>query len=122
MEDLRKRFLIKFRLRSNPREHSCRCKCLTPQGNLIRLFQRFLLLAVEASVLLAGLIFYVALTFLLAVFFGPPPGGVAEAVLFVCFLLTLAALMLFRRKTRTWKIDYDATNYRRAKAERKLHP
>lgn len=66
--------------------------------------------------------FYAALAILLSVVFGPPAIGVAEAVFSICSLLTLAGLVLFRRKTRAWKIDYDATNYRHEKAERKLHP
>jgi hypothetical protein len=83
--------------------------------------KRSLVFAAEASVLLLRLIFYVAIAILFSLAFGPPPNGIATLVFWLCFLLTVAAILWFRRKTRSWKIQYDAAGYLRKKMEGESH-
>jgi hypothetical protein len=45
-----------------------------------------------------------------------------EWALWPCLSLTIAGCVMFRRKTRPWKIEYDATGWRLSQVERKLHP
>jgi hypothetical protein len=89
----------------------------------MRLIIRFLLRASEFGAALFG----VFLVFILvnALFpVGSPQAENGVAPLTACFgwTLTVVGLVLFRRRTRTWKINYDATCWQLSKAERALHP
>jgi hypothetical protein len=65
----------------------------------------------------------VTLSVALAVLFGMFLGsGAAELSLYSGLLLAFVGLLKFRRKTRPWKIRYDAAGYQLEQAERKVHP
>ena len=86
---------------------------------LRRPLKRILVFATEAGLL--GLGFF--LTIAAAVISGGVLGSTAaELALGAGFGLAFLVFKWFRRKHRSWKIEYDATGYQLEQLERKLHP
>jgi hypothetical protein len=95
----------------------------------MRPIKRFLLFACEVGVLVLGFVSSLALSIALAIHFDSsetPYAGqrnsFGEAVLYSGWLLTIVGFVALRRKTRPWKIEYDAVGWALSKSERKLHP
>ena len=88
----------------------------------IRPLNRLLVFLSEAGVLVLGLIASSALAFLAGLLTGSYANRAAGLAFYAGLLLTTVAFFVRRRKTRPWKIDYDAASYRIEKTERKLHP
>src|ERR1022692_3482776 len=84
----------------------------------MRPIKRLLLFAIEAGVLVLGFVFSLALSIALAIRFdsreNPYAGqrnSFGEAVLYSGWLLTIVGFVSLRRKTRPWKIEYDAVAF-----------
>src|ERR1017187_4594605 len=83
----------------------------------MRPIKRLLLFAIEAGVLVLGFVFSLALSIALAIHFdsSEPYAGqrnsLGEAVLYSGWLLTIVGFVSLRRKTRPWKIEYDAVAF-----------
>ncbi len=86
----------------------------------MRTLKRFSTLLSEVGVFLLGLIGSEALAFLAGVMSGS--SNVAGAAFYAGFLMSGLGLFLYRRKTRAWKISYDAEGYLISKAERESYP
>lgn len=88
----------------------------------MRQFERFLLFLSELALIFFGFI----LSFFVAVLFQYVGGGYSAGLgllgLFFGLFLTGFGLFAFRRKTRPWKIKYDAIGFEISRAERQLHP
>ena len=94
----------------------------------MRPIKRLLLFAIEAGVLVLGFVFSLALSIALAIHFdsSEPYAGqrnsLGEAVLYSGWLLTIVGFVSLRRKTRPWKIEYDAVGWALDQNQRKLRP
>ena len=86
----------------------------------MRLIRRLLLFITEVAVLLFGL----AISLALAIYFasGENSDAAATPILLAGSCLTILGLFMFRRKTRGWKIEYDAAGWARTQAERRTRP
>ena len=92
----------------------------------MRPLKRLLVFAVEVGTFLLGLFLSVMAAVLVQMFgFDPAPGqlhGLGSALFLGGLVLTIVAFRAVRRRTRPWKIDYDAVGWELTRAERKLHP
>lgn len=85
----------------------------------MRILKRVLLFAAEVAVLIAGFV----ISFTLAIFFDSRENPLAEiGFFFGGLLLTAAGFVLFRRRTRNWKIEQDAATWMASRSWRQLHP
>src|SRR5580693_8860807 len=92
---------------------------------LMRPVKRLLILAGELGVVVFGLVLSFAIASYIAVADGCYSSVVcpaASSAVILGSLLTIAGFVLLRRKTRPWKIQYDAVGWGLARVERKLHP
>lgn len=76
--------------------------------------------ASEVGVLLVGLALSGLLGATLA--YLCPSAGLALPASFTGLLLTIGGWLVFRRKLRPWKLEYDAVGWELGRAERKEHP
>jgi hypothetical protein len=83
---------------------------------MMRRFKRLLVFFLEIGVLLLGLILSIALGVAAAI------RDVPEALFPAGLFLTMVAFSAVRRKTRPWKIRYDAAGWQLDQIERRLHP
>jgi hypothetical protein len=88
----------------------------------MRHIKRLLILAGELSVLLFGVAFSLALVIVPAMYFDLRENGFLQLVLLFGLGLTILGFVTVRRKTRPWKIEYDAVDWALNQAERRLHP
>jgi hypothetical protein len=89
------------------------------------LLKRILLTVMEAGVLTFGVTSTFALTWTWAAFVESKESIPDYTILFVFFgglALTIFAFLLLQKKTRKWKLEYDAAKWLAGRAERKLHP
>jgi hypothetical protein len=84
----------------------------------MRSIKRLLLFASEVGVLAVGLVFSLAV----AACIDSVEGGLTAPVFYSGLFLTVAGVLVFRRKTRPWKIKYEAESWELSRAERRLHP
>jgi hypothetical protein len=84
----------------------------------MRPIKRFVLRASE----LAAALFGIVLSFNLGMIFDRMENALAPLTFCLGCVLTIVGLVLFRRKTRPWKINYDAVGWELSKTQRKLHP
>lgn len=93
-----------------------------------RPIQRLLVLAGELGVLVFGVAFSLFLAIATAFYFDSRGNVELWAVNVVVgiglagLLLTGVGVVALRRKTRAWKLEYDAVGWALGKAERRLHP
>src|SRR5438270_5048114 len=89
---------------------------------LIRPIKRAAVGIGELSILVLGLILSIFLTAYLV----PPregdEAGLAALVFFAGLSIAILVFVVIRRKTRRWKIEYDAIGWALTRTERKLHP
>ncbi len=93
--------------------------------SVLRPTKRLLLFAGELGFLILGVALAFAIASLIAVANDCYNSGeclTASAVLDTGVVLTIVGFVLLRRKTRSWKIEYDAVGWALAQSERKLHP
>jgi hypothetical protein len=84
----------------------------------MRLIKRFLLFLAEVAVIVSGLFFSLTV----AHYFDSGENNFAVIALLSGVFLTVVSISVFRRKTRQWKIRYDAVNWQLVRVERKIHP
>lgn len=84
----------------------------------MRPIKRLLVLAGELGVLVFGF----GVSFALTAYLDPTENSSVLAVFYAGLTLTVAGFVVIRRKTRPWKIEYDAVGWALAQTERKLHP
>jgi len=87
----------------------------------MRLIKRALLFGCEIGISIFGIIVSTGLGVLVGQFTSSQSSLPLLAFVFG-LLLSTKGLLLFRRKTRPWKIAYDAIGWELSRAERKLHP
>jgi hypothetical protein len=80
--------------------------------------KRILLFAAELSLLLFGIV----LAFTLAVYLDSPKGQLSAVAFFGTLLASVLAFVLFRRKSRKWKIAFDAEIFLEDRNFRRLYP
>src|SRR5579872_7111512 len=86
----------------------------------MRPLKRLLVFTIEVGVLLLGVVLSAVLAAAAAMLWG---GGNATGALFLAgLLLTVVGFWAVRRKTRRWKIQYDAVGWALSRAETKIHP
>jgi hypothetical protein len=93
--------------------------------SLTRTTKRLLLFAGELGALVLGLALASAVASYIAVAndcYNSAECPVASAVLNAGVVLTIVGFVLLRRRTRPWKLEYDAVGWALAQTERKLHP
>ncbi len=86
--------------------------------SFMRSVGRFLLRAAEFLWIQVGMILSLALAYVT----DPLGHAWGPLVLLSGLVLTVVCLVIFRRKTRPWKIRYDAESWRLNQIERRLHP
>jgi hypothetical protein len=94
-------------------------------SSVLRPTKRLLLFAGELSFLVLGLALASAVASYVAVAddcYNSVECPPASAVLDGGVVLTVVGFVLLRRRTRPWKIEYDAIGWALAQTERKLHP
>jgi hypothetical protein len=84
----------------------------------MRLLKTVLLFAVEVAVLITGFL----ISFTLAVYLDSRENGLAGIGFFGGLFLTAIGFVLFRRKTRNWKIEQDAVSWMASRSWRQLYP
>ena len=84
----------------------------------MRLLKRVLLFATEVAVLIFGFV----ISFDLAVYFDSSENNFAPIAFFCSLFLTVASFLVFRQKTREWKIEQDAAMWLANRSWRQLHP
>lgn len=89
------------------------------QRKFMRPIRRLLLFASEFGVLLIGFIFSLIILVSVSDLLWP---SVAVFAFFSALCLTLAGLLAFRRKTRRWKIEFDAAGWARSRNLSSLYP
>jgi hypothetical protein len=92
---------------------------------ILRPTKRLLLFASELGFLVLGLAIALAIASQIAFAnecYNSVECPVASAVLVAGVVLTIVGFVLLRRKTRSWKIEYDAIGWALTREERKLHP
>ena len=87
-------------------------------SSALRLLRRLLLLASEFGILVLGFV----LSLVGANSVDRSNNGLAPAVFISGLVLTALAFWATRRRTRLWKIEYDAVAWTLAQAQRRLHP
>lgn len=86
----------------------------------IQRLKRLLLFFAEAGILLLGLVFSITASFLA---YRLSDGDGPTVFVFFCPLtLSVVGFFLFRRRTRQWKIQYDAANFLKYRASQRLNP
>jgi hypothetical protein len=93
--------------------------------SVLRLTKRLLLFASELGFLVLGFALAFAIASHIAVAndcYNSVECPTASAVIDAGVVLTIVGFVLLRRKTRSWKIEYDAVGWALAQSERKLHP
>jgi hypothetical protein len=80
--------------------------------------KRVLLFVAEVGVLFLGFSFSLGL----AICLDSSKNNLAAIAFFSSLFLTVVGLLLFRRKTRKWKIEQDAASWMRNRPWRQLHP
>lgn len=83
--------------------------------------KRLIFWASELGILILGLFFSIALA-AVALYFDSSENTLATAGFFCGLVATMAFLLAMRRKTRQWKIEYEAASWMLSQAEQKLHP
>lgn len=99
--------------------------CLLVPLSLSRPTKRLLLLAGEVGFLVLGLALAFAVGSYIAFAhdcYNSVECPAASAALDAGVALTIVGLVLLRRRTRPWKIEYDAVGWALTQTERKLHP
>jgi hypothetical protein len=88
----------------------------------MRPIKRLLLFASELGVLVFGVGFSFAVVVAPAIYFDSRENSFLLLVLLSGLVLTIVGFVAIRRKTRPWKIEYDAVGWALTQAERRVHP
>ncbi len=89
---------------------------------VLRPIKRLLVFAIEAGIPVIGLVLSGLLTSSIVAPDQNSLGAVGAAVFYSGVAVTAGAFLMIRRRTRPWKIEYDALGWMLTEAERKTHP
>lgn len=87
----------------------------------MQLLKRVLLFFAEIGVLFAGLVLSIAVAYCLDRF-SDGAGPLSFVFFFGPLILSAVGFFMFRRRSRRWKIKYDAANYLTYRSRRRLNP